>query len=118
MGVDKQQIDKIVNLVVSRLQQEGVDFAKAAPASSQPETVTNGLFQQTDQAVQAAAIAQKQLRALPLAVREEIIQAIREVGWPLRTGMHEWNLQKPALVKKRIMLKKCWLPVRSWGWRI
>ena len=80
MGLDEGRIEQIVEIVVSRLQQQGVDLSAPNALPSQPDNVTDGVFQEMDACIQAASRAQKRLVALPLAVREQIIQAIREVG--------------------------------------
>ncbi len=115
MGVDKQQIDKIVSMVVSRLQQEGAASANPGPAPSKPDTVINGLFQQTDKAVQAASKAQKQLLVLPLAVREEIIQAVREVGLAYAERYARMEFEETGLGKEEDNVKKVLASCRVLG---
>ena len=80
MGLNQGQIEQIVELVVSRLQQQGTDLPGPEALPSRPGGVMDGVFQDMEACIQAASKAQKKLVALPLAVRENIIQAIREVG--------------------------------------
>jgi acyl-CoA reductase-like NAD-dependent aldehyde dehydrogenase len=80
MGLDEARIEQIVEIVVSRLQQEGVDLSAADTVPSAIGAGTDGVFRKMDACIQAATAAQKKLVALPLAVREEIIKAIRQAG--------------------------------------
>ena len=81
MGLNEGQIEQIVELVVSRLQQQGADLPGPEAVPSRPAGVMDGVFQEMEECIRAASKAQKNLVALPLAVREKIIQAIREVGY-------------------------------------
>ncbi|MGD8713870.1 MAG: aldehyde dehydrogenase [Desulfobacterales bacterium] len=80
MGLDEDKIEQIVEIVIRRLQHEGVDLSGADIVPSGTGEVTDGVFREMDECIQAAAAAQKKLVAQPLAVREEIIKAIRQVG--------------------------------------
>ena len=80
MGLDEARIEQIVEIVVSRLQQEKVDLSSSGTVPSGTGAVTDGVFQEMEACIKAATAAQKKLVALPLAVREEIIKAIRQVG--------------------------------------
>ena len=80
MALGERHIEQIVEIVVNRLQAEGVDLSEAAaPAPASVET-GDGVFQDIEAAIEAAFLAQKKLIALPLAVRENIIKAIRTTG--------------------------------------
>jgi propionaldehyde dehydrogenase len=67
--------------VVRRLQQAGVDVSeKSGESKPAPGDVTDGVFQEIEACIQAAAEAQKKLVAMPLAVRADIIESIRQTG--------------------------------------
>ncbi len=74
MGLDEGQIEQIVELVVSRLQQQGADLPAPDAVPSRPDGVMDGVFQEMEACIQAASKAQKELVALPLAVRENIFR--------------------------------------------
>ncbi len=80
MGLDEQRIEEIVEIVVSRLQQQGAELPTPEAAPTLSNVTMDGVFQDMDDCIRAASEAQKKLVALPLTVRENIIQAIREVG--------------------------------------
>ena len=80
MGLDKGKIEQIVEIVVNRLQQESVDLSTAKDVPYTAGAVTDGVFKEMEECIQAATIAQKELVALPLTVREKIVSAIRQVG--------------------------------------
>ncbi len=80
MGLDEGKIEQIVEIVVNRLQQECVDSPVASKLPFTANEIKDGVFQEMDECIRAAIIAQKKLVALPLAVREKIIQAVRQVG--------------------------------------
>ncbi|MBT3178263.1 MAG: aldehyde dehydrogenase [Desulfobacula sp.] len=83
MGLDEGKIEQIVEIVVNRLQQESKESLDLPKINNIPYTasaVTDGVFQEIEECIQAATIAQKKLVALPLAVREKIIEAVRQVG--------------------------------------
>jgi propionaldehyde dehydrogenase len=80
MGLGERQIEQIVEIVVQRLQAEGVDSSTAETPVPATGEVADGVFKDIEAAIQAAFIAQKKLVALPLKVRENIIQAIRDTG--------------------------------------
>ncbi|MDM8543735.1 aldehyde dehydrogenase [Desulfococcaceae bacterium HSG9] len=80
MEIGDRQIEQIVNLVVDRLQQEGVNFHESPDSVSETGNVVDGVFEEIEDAIQSASIAQKKLISLPLALRQKIIQAIRDIG--------------------------------------
>jgi len=80
MDLDEAKIEQIVEIVARRLQQEGLDFTEEDSAPSDAGVVKDGVFREMEACIQAAAKAQKKLVALPLAVREDIIEAVRQVG--------------------------------------
>ncbi|NCO41537.1 MAG: aldehyde dehydrogenase EutE [Armatimonadetes bacterium CG_4_10_14_3_um_filter_66_18] len=88
MRIDQIQIEQIVSEVMRNLQggagaQRPTPAASptpAAPAASGDLSRLAGVFETVDQCVAAAAKAQQELAALPLAKRGEIVQAIRAAG--------------------------------------
>lgn len=84
--LDDERIDQIVSQVMSELRQgERVRHAppvEAPPPSAAPPpapSIQHGdnLFMDVDSAVAAARLAYQQLKAMPLAIREDIIRHIR-----------------------------------------
>lgn len=87
MDFDEKRIEQIVTMVISRLEKEGCEVQGS---SSPPETasgVINGVFQDIEACIQAAARAQKELVALPLDDRKKILEALRKTG---RTRAEEY----------------------------
>ena len=80
MNLDEKVINQIVETVVQKLTEKGAEISDSADVSGAEPDIKDGVFQEMDHAILAAEIAQKKLMALPLADREEIIQAIRDVG--------------------------------------
>lgn len=83
MNLDEKAINQIVETVVKRLTERSAKTAETGTAESVPEgrtPVKDGVFQDIEDAVNAAEEAQRALVALPLKVREGIIQAIRDLG--------------------------------------
>jgi propionaldehyde dehydrogenase len=85
MSVDEARIQEIVSRVLERLGQPSygsrapVSSASAFPASTAPEPARTGrgLFEDLDEAVRAAAEAQRSLVELPLETRKGIVEAMR-----------------------------------------
>ncbi|MEE8415498.1 MAG: aldehyde dehydrogenase [Desulfobacterales bacterium] len=80
MRLDKGQIEQIVEQVVRGLQPEGPKRSDSLGSSPGSSGIVDGVFQDMEDCIQAASTAQKRLLALPLTVRQEIIQALRRVG--------------------------------------
>jgi acyl-CoA reductase-like NAD-dependent aldehyde dehydrogenase len=81
MSLDEKVIAQVVEKVVQKLmeqQNEAADSDKRAPKKG-PD-IRDGVFQDMESAIKAALEAQKQLVALPLSVREKLVQAIRDTG--------------------------------------
>ena len=92
MAIDKNQIEIIVEKVIREL--------TASPESAAvrtPEGNSDGVFQEMEDAIQAAVAAHRQLVQLPLAVREKIIQAIRDTGWANREEYGRMELEETDL---------------------
>lgn len=79
MGVDRGQVERIVQKVLMELSSSRQDSSR-----NEPRSVTDGVFVKMEDAIQAAVVAQKKFVALSLAAREEIIKAIRNLGWANR----------------------------------
>ena len=82
MNLDEKTVTQIVEAVVQRLtEQPGVaPTPKTGESPSPAPRVRDGVFQDIDEAINAAEDAQLALVALPLAVRERIIQAVRDLA--------------------------------------
>jgi acyl-CoA reductase-like NAD-dependent aldehyde dehydrogenase len=92
MNFDKKQIERIVARVMEDLAASGQTRPSEPTASAR-----DGVFQEMEAAIQAAATAHEQLVMLPLAVREQIIQAIRDVGWANREEYGRMELAEADL---------------------
>ena len=84
MKLDERGIEQIVDMVINRLHKEGIEISESDSAPSSTGSVSDGVFHEIEEAIQAAAIAQKKLISLPLKTREQMIEAIREVGNTLK----------------------------------
>ncbi len=82
MTINEEQIRSIVQSVVKRLTDENaLSSAPASPATPLPLiSVGDGIFDDLEEAINAAENAQKELMRLPLVKREEIIEAMRQAG--------------------------------------
>lgn len=81
MSLDEKVIEQVVEKVVQRLMKQqvaaSVPESKIAPRKTD---IKDGVFQDMEDTISAAEEAQRQLVALPLSVREALIQAIRDTG--------------------------------------
>ncbi|MGD8283889.1 MAG: aldehyde dehydrogenase [Desulfobacterales bacterium] len=92
MAIDKNQIEIIVEKVMQEL--------AASPKNTAATNSTgksDGVYQEMEDAIQAAVVAHHQLVQLPLAVREKIIQAIRDTGWANREEYGRMELEETDL---------------------
>jgi len=80
MSLDEERIEQIVELVITKLNQNGVEISETSNSPSHNAGDIDGIFQDMEECIKAASIAQKKLVSLPLAVRQDIIQAIRNIG--------------------------------------
>jgi acyl-CoA reductase-like NAD-dependent aldehyde dehydrogenase len=92
MTIDKNQIEIIVEKVLQELA-----VAPQSTAATNPATKSDGVFQEMEDAIQAAVVAHQQLVQLPLAIREKIIQAIRDTGWANREEYGPMELEETDL---------------------
>jgi len=95
MAIDKNQIELIVEMVLEGLSAAAQTATPPAPAPS--ATDGDGVFREMEDAIQAAVVAHQELIRLPLAVRERIIQSIRDVGWTNREEYGCMELQETEL---------------------
>jgi propionaldehyde dehydrogenase len=106
MSFDERLVEQLVELVTNRLQQEGIEISEPETSPAEPEGGTQGVFQEIDDAIQAAFIAQKKLVALPLTVRERIIQALRDVGFANAEEYGRMEFEETGLGKMEDNVKK------------
>lgn len=106
MSLDERLVEQLVELVTNRLQQEGIEISEPESPPAEPEGGTQGVFQKIDDAIQAAFIAQKKLVALPLTVRERIIQALRDVGLANAEEYGRMEFEETGLGKMEDNVKK------------
>ena len=93
MTIDRKQLELIVEKVLEELSSAGQTAAPAVPSAK----VADGVFQEMEDAIQAAVAAHRQLVQLPLAVREKIIQSIRDTGWANREEYGRMELEETDL---------------------
>ncbi len=115
MGLDEKQIERIVEKVVSRLQAKEPASAQAGPAEAPlaeaidpapASKVRDGVFTDMEEAIQAAARAQKELVALSLETRGKILTAIREIGRAKAREYAQMEWEETGLGKVEDNLKK------------
>ena len=80
MKLDEKVIDKIVESVVRKLADQGVEKDEAAMDTSPAVATSDGVFQDMITCIKATCKAQKALVALPLETRGKVIAAIRDTG--------------------------------------
>lgn len=108
MALEEAQIEQIVEMVVQQFQvKEGKkDISIINRTGFTTATVADGVFQDMDACIDAAAVAQKQLVALPLKVREKIIAAIRDVGEMQAETYGKMEFDETGLGKAQDNIKK------------
>ncbi len=92
MIVGKKQVELIVEKVL-----ENMSLSESMTGNSIPNDGSHGVFQEMEDAVNAAVAANKQLGLLPLELRKKIIQAIRDVGWTNREEYGRMELEETDL---------------------
>lgn len=81
--MDEAVIQSIVDQVVRKMHEAGLDPARRAapaPAPASPVAGLHGVFENVDDAVRAGSAAQKQFRNSTMEVRRAIIETIRLTG--------------------------------------
>ena len=80
MDLDEKVISQIVETVVKRLSESETEIAARNGIHEGEPHIKDGVFKDIEKCIEAACSAQKKLVALPLTVRQGIIQALRDVG--------------------------------------
>jgi propionaldehyde dehydrogenase len=93
MSIDPKQVELIVEKVLEGLSASG----QSPPADTPSPTGSGGVFREMEDAIQAAVAAQQALVRLPLATREKIIQAMRDVGRANREEYGRMELEETDL---------------------
>jgi propionaldehyde dehydrogenase len=106
MKLDERGIEQIVDMVINRLHKEGIEITESDSAPPSTGSVSDGVFHEIEEAIQAAAIAQKKLISLPLKTREQIIEAIREVGNTHAEDYGRLEFKETGLGKREDNVKK------------
>jgi acyl-CoA reductase-like NAD-dependent aldehyde dehydrogenase len=99
MTIDKKQIELIIEQVMEKLIVSETLASQDNPGANDtlPNKGEHGVFQEMEDAIQAAVDAHQQLLLLPLEIREKIIQAIRDVGWANREEYGQMELDETDL---------------------
>jgi len=106
MKLDERGIEQIVDMVINRLHKEGIEISESDSAPPSTGSGSDGVFHEIEDAIQAAAIAQKKLISLPLKTREQIIAAIREVGNTHAEDYGRLEFEETGLGKREDNVKK------------
>jgi propionaldehyde dehydrogenase len=93
MTIDRKQVELIVEKVLESLSSSG----QSSSANNPSPAGSGGVFQEMEDAIQAAAVAQQALVRLPLSTRERIIQCMRDVGWANREAYGRLELEETDL---------------------
>ena len=80
MHLDDKLVNQIVDAVVERLSENETPNPHESSRSNHQNIETVGVFQNMDDCIPAAVTAQKKLLNLPLEIRRQVIQAIRDTG--------------------------------------
>jgi acyl-CoA reductase-like NAD-dependent aldehyde dehydrogenase len=98
MTIDKKQIEQIVEQVMEKLTASESMAIQNTPSAQDPAIQgSDGVFQEMEGAILAAAAAHEQLLLLPLDIRKKIIQAIRDTGWINREEYGKMELEETDL---------------------
>lgn len=106
MKLDERGIEHIVEVVINRLQKEGIPFPQSGSPSISSSGVSDGVFQEIQDAIQAAFTAQKKLLSLPLKIRGQIIQSIRDTGIANAENYGRMEFEETGLGKLEDNVKK------------
>jgi propionaldehyde dehydrogenase len=96
MTIDREQVELIVEKVLQTLSSSNQSSSGNSP-SARGSGGSGGVFQEMEDAIQAAVAAQRTLVRLPLATREKIIQTMRDVGWTNREEYGRMELEEAEL---------------------
>lgn len=91
MDIGKEEIEQIVTQVLKRME---VDKTTADSVFKDSQAGQSGVFQDMEDAIQAAVAAQKVFIQVPLELREKMIQAVRDVGWKNRELYSQMELEE------------------------
>ncbi len=76
--LDEKTISRVIEEVIKKLTKEQKSEGKVIPQRDISTGVEDGVFEEMEDAINAASAAQRALVRLPLSIREKIIQAIRD----------------------------------------
>ncbi len=93
MTIDPKQVELIVEKVLEGLSAADQNLSRP---NSHPGG-SDGVFEDIEDAIQAAVVAHQELVRLPFATREKIVQAIRNVGWANRQEYGRMELEETDL---------------------
>ena len=80
MNLDEKIVNQIVEKVVEKLADQGVADKKKQKIPKDPSGDSDGVFQDMETCIKAAAIAQEKLLLLPVEIRRKLVQAIRDIA--------------------------------------
>ena len=107
MVLDERQVEQIVEMVVNKLQKEDRLTVAPPPAPfTQANTVNEGVFQDLETCIDAAAEAQRAFVALPLQIRQDIIQPVRDASLTYAEEYARLEYQETGLGKHEDNVKK------------
>ena len=106
MKLDERGIEQIVDMVVNRLEKEGIEFSDPDNLPGPSGSISDGVFNEIEDAIQAASVAQQKLRSLPLQTREQIIEAIRAAGIANAEDYGRMEFEETGLGKLEDNIKK------------
>ena len=106
MKLDEKVIDQIVETVVRKLADQESKTKEAVQISQSGTDVTDGIFQDISVCIRATGKAQKELVAMPLEVRREIIAAVRQTGSANAAAYGSMEFEETGLGKLEDNVKK------------
>ena len=106
MNLDEKMINQIVETVVRKLAESDAQPNSNNGDVGSESKIKDGVFQEMEDAISAAEAAQTSLIVLPLSVREQIIQAIRDTGMAHAREYARMEFEETGLGKTEDNLKK------------
>ncbi len=106
MNLDEKTINQIVETVVKKLSDDGVEIIAREDTPASESEINDGVFQEIEECIRAASLAQKKLLTLPLNVRQSIIQSIRDVGLTNAEEYARMEFEETGLGKFEDNIKK------------